>query len=394
MLFAAFALAFYAVFAASSLIAVFMAAQTLSGVALASIWSPEWNGLVPAFLVAAAGLVIAARRRWPLAVTTSFAGFWLAYPVPERHPLWPTIGLITAAFFTFLAWPLWRAFEERGRLRFQDLTLIALNAAFYFGACYSLLQPSLPAIAGIFAVGVAVVHMAAARTLWRRDREGAVLAGGVAWVLLVLAVPIQFAGYRVTIAWAAEGAALAWIAVRLNQARATRGVLVVFALVLIRLAAFDSYAYANPGAYTAIGNARFLAFAASAAGLWASAWWFRSGRSAAILYVAGHAVLLWGLCLEAVGWAARTAAPANFRSFASASISVLAGGYALVLVGGGALRSHPVTRLLGMILIGMVVVKLYLYDVWLLGQFYRMAAFAILGVVLLVISYLFRPRSR
>jgi len=40
-----------------------------------------------------------------------------------------------------------------------------------------------------------------------------------------------------------------------------------------------------------------------------------------------------------------------------------------------------------------VVVKLYLYDVWLLGGFYRMAAFAILGVMLLVMSYLYSRRS-
>ena len=43
---------------------------------------------------------------------------------------------------------------------------------------------------------------------------------------------------------------------------------------------------------------------------------------------------------------------------------------------------------MGIGLIGMVVLKLYLYDVWLLGAFYRMAAFAILGVMLLVMSYL------
>jgi uncharacterized membrane protein len=45
--------------------------------------------------------------------------------------------------------------------------------------------------------------------------------------------------------------------------------------------------------------------------------------------------------------------------------------------------------LLGAALIGLVVGKLYLYDVWLLGQFYRMAAFAILGVLLLAMSYFY-----
>jgi uncharacterized membrane protein len=272
--------------------------------------------------------------------------------------------------------------------------LLALNAAFYFGACYALLEPVYHTAIGFFAVAVAVSHMGAAGALWGRDQRGALLSAAAAWVLLVLAVPIQFAGYRVTVAWAAEGAALAWIGVRLNQRRAVQAALAVFVLVMLRLAASDSRAYPNPSPYVAIGNARFLAFVAAAAALWAAAVWTRPGRSSAFTYVAGHAILLWGLSLEAVGWAARTAAPENFRSFASASISILAGTYALLLAGGGSARSHSPTRLLGMILIGMVVVKLYLYDVWLLGQFYRMAAFAILGIVLLVTSYLFRPCSR
>ena len=394
VLFTLFALAFYGVFAASSLIAVFMAAQLLSGATLTAIWAPEWNGLVLAFAAAAAGLLVADRRRWPTAVTTSFLGFWLGYLIPANRPLWAAMGLLTASFAMFLGWALWRAYARKERLRLQDLTLVVLNAAFYFGASYALLEDAHSVIIGLFAVAVAAVHMTVARALWTLDQRGAVLAAGAAWTLLVLAVPIQFAGYRVTVAWAAEGAALAWIGVRLSRRAAIRGALAVFAMVVIRLAVSDSFLYNTSGSYAALANARFLAFAAAAAGLWASAWWVRTGRSAAVLYVSGHAVLLWGLCLEAVGWAGRTASPGNFRSFASASLSVLAGAYALVLVGGGSAKVHAPTRLLGMILIGIVVVKLYLYDVWLLGQFYRMAAFAILGIVLLVISYLFRPRSR
>jgi uncharacterized membrane protein len=106
-------------------------------------------------------------------------------------------------------------------------------------------------------------------------------------------------------------------------------------------------------------------------------------------YAGGHAVMLWGLSLEAVGWAARTSSPDNFVSAASMSISVLAGAYAVLLVAGGAARRSAITRMLGVGLIGLVILKLYLYDVWLLGQFYRMAAFAILGVLLLVMSYLY-----
>jgi uncharacterized membrane protein len=167
----------------------------------------------------------------------------------------------------------------------------------------------------------------------------------------------------------------------------------VLGLVLLRLASSDAWMYASPGEYTAVVNARFLAFAAAAASFWAAAWWIREGRLASGVYPTGHFVMLWGLALEAVGWAARTAAPENFRSVASTSISVIAAAYAVLLVAGGAAWRHAGSRLMGIGLIGIVVLKLYLYDVWLLGAFYRMAAFAILGVMLLVVSYLYSRRA-
>ena len=73
---------------------------------------------------------------------------------------------------------------------------------------------------------------------------------------------------------------------------------------------------------------------------------------------------------------------------------MIAAAYAVLLVAGGAGWKHAGSRLMGMGLIGLVVLKLYLYDVWLLGPFYRMAAFAILGVMLLVMSYVYSRRSR
>ena len=55
---------------------------------------------------------------------------------------------------------------------------------------------------------------------------------------------------------------------------------------------------------------------------------------------------------------------------------------------GVAARSAP-NRIMGLALIAVVVAKLYLYDVWFLGLFYRMAAFAVLGALLLAMSYLY-----
>jgi uncharacterized membrane protein len=395
--FTLFALLYYTLFATSVSALVVVEAQALAGLAMFAIWRSDFTSMSLAWLLAAAGLAVADRRGWSTAAPASFGGFWLAYAMWSvtvwRHPVSLTLGLLSGAFLLFLSWPVWLVHRRRRPLGAQDLLLVALNAALYFGAAYTLLENKWGAYEGLFAVAVAVVQMVAARLLWRYDARGALLAAGAAWVLLVLAAPIQFAGYRVTIAWAVEGAAVVWIGVRLRDSGATAplrpGALCIFLLVLGRLALVDSRMFPSAGAYPLILNARLLAFAVAAVALWASAWWIGDGRPALAAYACGHAVLLCGLMLEAAGWAARTAAPENFQSAASTAISILAAAYAVLLVAGGAARRHVVTRVLGMGLIGLVILKLYLYDVWLLGQFYRMAAFAILGVLLLAMSYLY-----
>lgn len=364
-----------------------------------------WPVLAYLLLVAVSGVAVAARRGWSSAAGIAFLGFWAAYSAwssPGR-PFASIFLALTAAFLLFLAWPVWRSRDRGQALRLPDLAILALGAAFYFGFCYFLLEPKYRPWEGAFAVGVAAAEAGAAWLLWGRDSRGSTLAAATAWTLLVLAVPIQLAGYRITIGWSLEAAAIAWIGMRLRDTRAVFASAAVFVLVLGRLAVLDSRMYTNPSAYAELFNARFLAFAVSAAALWSVAWWGTQAKTKSLrgypvaAYVAGHTVFLWGLCLEATDWAVRSTAPQNARSVSSTAISVLIAAYAVILVAAGVFRRNAATRLVGVALIGLVILKLYLYDVWFLGEFYRMAAFAILGVLLLMMSYFysrFRNSSR
>jgi hypothetical protein len=377
--YAAFVLAYFALFAASRNTAVFVAAVVLAPVALATIWAPSNLGLAAALLLTAAAIALR-----PAAAPGAFAGFWLAYAIWYGQSQHTPLAILTAAYALFLVAPI--LLRSATRLNALALTALALNAGLYFAASYALLRTP---YVGLFAVGVAATQAAAARLLWRSDPRAALLSAGAAWVILILAAPIQFAGYRVTVIWAAEAAAMVWIGVRIAEPRAVRAGTALLALVLARLALADSTLAVD----TTLLNPRFLAFAAAAAAFGAATWWTRTTRTAAATYVTGHAVLLWGLALEAIGWAARTSSPENFTSVASTAVSVIAAAYAVLLVAAGAAWRHAGSRLLGMGLIGIVVLKLYLYDVWLLGAFYRMAAFAILGAMLLVMSYLYSRRA-
>jgi uncharacterized membrane protein len=69
--------------------------------------------------------------------------------------------------------------------------------------------------------------------------------------------------------------------------------------------------------------------------------------------------------------------------------------YAVALVAWGVYRRSYYDRALGLALTILVIAKLYLRDVWLIGRVYRVAAFILLGGLLLAMSYLYsRYRAR
>jgi hypothetical protein len=137
-------------------------------------------------------------------------------------------------------------------------------------------------------------------------------------------------------------------------------------------------------------NPRFLAFTATAGALWLAARWTAPGRERPVLYVAGHTVMLWGLVLETLGWISRTTAPDNLANARSTAVSILMAAYAVLLVARGVSARSVLDRVLGLVLIAAIVAKLYLYDVWRIDRgMYRVAAFAGLGIFLLLMSYLY-----
>lgn len=110
-------------------------------------------------------------------------------------------------------------------------------------------------------------------------------------------------------------------------------------------------------------------------------------------YVTAHVCLLIGFFRLLQLWSRTELAPTDRGSFLSAAVSILVAAYAVALILWGSLRVSGVNRALGLSLMGLVITKLYLYDVWLLERLYRIAAFCALGALLLGASYVY-SRSR
>jgi uncharacterized membrane protein len=60
-----------------------------------------------------------------------------------------------------------------------------------------------------------------------------------------------------------------------------------------------------------------------------------------------------------------------------------------MLVSVGVASRSAINRLSGLGLIGIVILKLYLFDVWQLSRPYQISAFVVLGILLLSTSFLY-----
>lgn len=106
-------------------------------------------------------------------------------------------------------------------------------------------------------------------------------------------------------------------------------------------------------------------------------------------WVVAHGCVLIASFRLAGIWALHNVAAADQASFISETGSVLLAVYGIAILAYGIARESNIARTLGLVLLGIVAGKLYLYDVWLLTRFYRITAFVALGALLLLASYMY-----
>ena len=399
------AFAYWALYARASLRFLFPIAHCLAAVALATVCSNSASAFFTAELaLAAGGLLYADLRRSIAQRTITFTAFWAIFFV-FRPPGWLPHDApqqwagISCAFVLFFAWFALRAPAPAVRATRQYMALFVANGALYYAASYALLHPHYHAWLGLLAAIVAAAYLAwgvvafrrAQRTQTAPDLRPSTLSLGVALCFIALAIPIQFTGFTITIAWALLAAALAWLGLRFASRQAQYAAVAVFALVTVRLAAIDSVMFPNTDGYTLLWNRRMVTFAVAAVSAFLAARWTLPNlrRLAAGEYLGGHVALLAGLALEVDAWAARSSPPENALSAQMVALSILLAVYAILLVSIGLSTRTQINRIAGLCLFALVIAKLYFVDVWTLGRIYRISAFVALGVLLLSGSFLY-----
>jgi uncharacterized membrane protein len=208
-------------------------------------------------------LLVARFRAWPQLGRLAWLGTAvLVLPALLHEPGTPRpltrLLLLSALFLVFLAVPLFRQRALGRRAEPIDLALVVANAAAYFWAVYGTLEVWRPAWEGPYALGLAVLYRLVATDYASRvpdDRVTVDVHEGVSWTFLTITIPLALDGQWVTLAWAAQGVMLLWLATRTPAPVAAWGGLAALLLAAVRAVALDRYWFPET---TAVWNLAFL----------------------------------------------------------------------------------------------------------------------------------------
>jgi len=356
-------------------------------------------------LLALGVVLVSAARDWRWVGSVSFAGvhtmFWLWYGEhyhPEKQAA--ALAFQLAVFVLFAAadyFPSWQ-----GRLAGPERwSRILVNSLAFYSSAYHLLEDDYPGWMGVFALGLAVAYAALANAglsrEWR-DRRTLLVTIGVSLTFVTVAIPVQLDANWVTLAWAAQGAALAWLSVRVDNSKLRVFAAAVFCLAVFHFLAFDTPWSFRPE-FMPVFNRFFLSQLGLAALLLAGALslWRREPKLGLAAGMTALAVFWAGITVETYTYsdALERALPPE-RSFAEVqairwrgqtTLSVLWSLYAAGLVAAGFRLALSSLRWAGLALFGLTVAKAFFVDMANLEGLYRVLAMLALGVLLLAVAW-------
>ena len=185
---------------------------------------PDQRWLLLYVLVLDVGvLALAGFRNWRWFTLLAWAGSLILFGFWQME-LDPSTALaqigITAIFLVFVAATVAFHLVRKQAVGPADLALVTLNAAGYYGISYALMNDPYDDWMGGFTALVAVFYVALGAACRLRGPEQlnlTLFSAGIAVVLAILAVPIQFGGPWISLAWGVEGLVLLFLSFHLRM---------------------------------------------------------------------------------------------------------------------------------------------------------------------------------
>ena len=263
-------------------------------------------------------------------------------------------------------------------------------------------------IIGVLPVSEAALLLALLLALLRMEPEGErqqgrlALVAGAALAFVTAAIPLQLDKQWITVAWALECAALAWLWCRIPH----RGLLAwcagLGAAVLVRLTLNPAVWAYHARAETPILNWFLYTYLVSALALLAASWLLRAqedhpkgwlSRVGPLLGAAATILLFWLVNIEIADYFSEgTTLTFNFSAGLGQDLTyTLAWAvFAVGLLIAGIVGRSKVARIASIALLAATVSKAFMHDLLRLGGLYRVASFVGLAVCLALVAVVFQ----
>ncbi len=369
-------------------------------------------------------LTVAFFRNWKwlnifafVATVAIFAGwadrFYAIQPIA-----YGTTQLFLVLFFViFASLSIFYNIIHKEKTSVLDLVFVFVVASAFFGASYGNLRDRYPDLMGLFSGAMAAVYLGLAFISYKRvaaEKRLVLTFLAVALGFLVIMVPIQLEKNWITIGWAVLASALVWIGIKTESG----SILIAGAALLVmsigKLLFFDlSIDIYDPG-FRSFFNDRFLtALVVAAAALFSSYLFSRSPEAgyarpaSLIMFIAGHLVLLIILSVEAydffevpmntlqqgmIGsydYSQYTDLYNRYLYAQRLSLSGIWAIYSVALIIFGFVKKHAPSRICAIVLFFVTIIKVFIFDLSALENIYRIISFIGLGVILLLVSFLY-----
>jgi uncharacterized membrane protein len=346
---------------------------------------------------------VASRRAWHDVLFLGIATQVLALAATPTDVWWHRLLLGSALYMPFVMYPL--ALGTRvAASRAPYLAAIAASAVFFVVGRDALMVGGFGSVIGVLPVVQAALVALLLRQLLSlqpagsRDQGRLALVAGAALAFVTVAIPLQLDKQWLTIGWALEGAALAWLFPRIPHRGLFWTALGLFLAVFVRLVTNPAVlTYATREAVPIL-NWYLYAYGVCAAAMFIAARFLTKTddalaagmpRASHLVTAAGGIILFVLLNIEIADYFSEGATLA-FRFGVTVgqdltyTIGWLVYGMGLLTIGIAAHR--PSTRVAALLLITITVLKCFLYDLSSLDGLYRVASFAGLAVSLALVS--------
>ena len=353
-------------------------------------------------------LWLATRYGWRLLPIVATLPAWLVVLQWEarlsEEASWRELLLLASLLYAlFAAYPLVLGRRASARREPYISALIA-SAMFFAGARAAFIAGDLEWMIGVVPVAAGAVLVLLLRQLLtiqpeaERDTGRLALVAGAALAFVTVAIPLQLDHQWITIGWALEGAALAWLYRRIPHRGLLHAAAGLFATVFVRLALNPEILVYEPRGATRILNWYLYTYLIAASATFVAGWWLSKTddrlmaplpRTSQLLPAAGVVLLFLLMNIEIADFFA-TGPTITFRFGGTVSqdltytIGWLAFGMAL-LAAGIYLSNRP-ARITAVSLIAVTTFKCFLYDLGSLGGLYRVASFVGLALSLALVS--------